>query len=82
MMSDDHSGFIWDVKQPTRDGFVACLVITPMHRGGGADTAAKLERNVGRSMALQMAERMLAARDVPPELLAQVTALREAAGPG
>ncbi len=81
-MSEDHSGFIWDLKQPTQDGYVACLVITPMHRGGGADTAARLERNMGRSIALQMAEEMLAKCDVPPDLLSQVTALREAAGTG
>lgn len=81
-MSDDHTGFVWDIKRPTVDRFVACLVITPLHKGGGADTAAKVERNVGRSTALQIAEQMLAACDVPADLLARVTALREAAGPG
>ncbi len=32
-MSDEHSGFIMDIKNPTREGEdVACLVITPMLR--------------------------------------------------
>ena len=81
-MNEDHSGYIWDIKRPTRDGFVACMVVTPMHKGGGADTAAKMERNMGRSTALQIAEQMLAACEVPADLLAHVTLLREAAGPG
>ena len=80
-MNDDNSGYVWDIKRPTRDGFVACLVITPLHRGGGANTAAKLERNMGRSTALQIAEQMLEACDVPADLLAIVRALREAAVP-
>ena len=76
-MSDEHSGLVWDVKRPTRDGFVACLVIWPMFRGGGADTEAKLERNMGRSNALQMATKLLRACDAPAELLEQVIALDE-----
>jgi hypothetical protein len=76
-MSDEHSGFIWDVKRPTRDGYVACLVITPLHSGGGADTASKVERNVGRSIAVQMATKLLRACDAPAELLTQVQALDE-----
>jgi hypothetical protein len=76
-MSDEHSGFIWDVKHPTQEGYVACLVITPLHRGGGADTAAKVERNVGRSTAVQIATKLLRACNAPAELLAQVQDLDE-----
>jgi hypothetical protein len=75
------AGSSGDINRPTRDGFVACLVITPMHRGGGADTAAKLERNVGRCIALQLAAEMLTACEAPSGLLAEVKALREAVGP-
>jgi hypothetical protein len=81
-MSDEHTGFVWDIKQPTRDGYVACLVITPKDKGGGADKEAKLERNMGRHQALRIAEEMLEACAVPADLLARVKALREAAGPG
>src|SRR5262245_3478306 len=81
-MSDEHTGFVWDIKRPTRDGYVACLVITPLYKGGGADKGAKVERNMGRSQALQIAEEMLKACDVPADLLGRVKALREAAGSG
>jgi len=74
-MSDDHSGFIMDIKNPTRDGnYVACLVITPMLKGQ-ADVAAKIERNMGREKCIQMAHELLSLCQAPNELLVQVHAL-------
>ena len=74
-MSEDHSGFIIDIKRPTRDGFAACLVVTPKHRDGYTDVSAKLERNLGRAKCVQVAYELLAACDASGALLAQVHAL-------
>jgi hypothetical protein len=76
-MSSEHSGFIWDIKQPTREGYVACLVITPKCRDGthSADTEAKVERNLGRSTALKIASELLAACNVPADLVERIKAL-------
>jgi hypothetical protein len=52
-------------------------VITPKHRDGAADTCAKIERNIGRSIAIQLATKLLQKCDAPAELVAQVQALDE-----
>ncbi len=44
-MNEEHSSYIIDIKRPTREGYVACLVITPKHRDGHTDVSAKVERN-------------------------------------
>lgn len=75
-MSDEHSGYIWELKKPTRKGnFVACLVFSPKGKDNRTDKAAKIERNIGRSIALQLATRLLKACDAPDELVRQVQAL-------
>jgi hypothetical protein len=76
-MSEDHSGFIYDIKRPTRDAdrYVACLVITPKRRDGTTDVGAKVERNIGRAKAVQIASELLETCGAPAELLAQVRAL-------
>lgn len=83
MLKDKQSrrtrNFIWDIKNPTKNGYVACLVITPILDDKTADTSAKMERNVGRSIALQIAEEMLAKCEVADKILAEVTKLREEA---
>lgn len=74
-MSVEHGGYIWDIKQPTREGFVACLVITPKHSDGTCDTHAKLERNIGRGIALQIASELLEKCGAPADLVNRVKAL-------
>ena len=78
-MGDEHSGYIWDIKQPTRGGFVACLVITPKRSDGTCDIEAKLERNIGRGTALQIASELLEKCGAPADLVKQAKAL---GGPG
>lgn len=74
-MSDDHSGFIMDIKRPTRDGqYVACLVITPMSKNRKADVDAKVERNMGRGQCIRLVNELLKHLDAPNELLSQVEA--------
>jgi hypothetical protein len=80
IMSDEHAGYIWDIKKPTKDGYVACLVITPVFKDGKADIHAKMERNMGRSIALQIADEMLSkCGGVPNDVLAAVSRLRNEA---
>jgi hypothetical protein len=74
-MSDEHSGFIIDIKGPTRDGYVACLVITPKHREGYTDVSAKVERNLGHDKCVRIAHELLAKCGASEGLLAQVRAL-------
>lgn len=74
-MSKEHSGFIIGVKQPTREGHVACLVITPKFKGGEADVSAKVERNLGRTKAIELSLELLVACNIPEELLVQIRAL-------
>lgn len=59
-MDSHHTGFIWNIKKPTESGYTACLVITPKFNNKKADTGSKIERNIRRDMALQIAEKMLA----------------------
>jgi hypothetical protein len=79
MAKEGKVGFIWDLKKPTRDGYVTCLVITPMKKDGsrGADTGNKVERNLGRDMALQMALELLEHSGAPADLIRHVEAFRE-----
>ena len=79
-MSEDHAGFIMDIKRPTRDGYVACLVITPKRRDGVTDAGAKVERNLGRAKAVQLAAELLGACGASADLLDQVRALSPQAG--
>ena len=75
-MSDEHSGFIMDIKNPTREGeYVACLVITPMLKGGQADVGAKVERNMGSSQCVQVAAELLKRLGAPSELVKEVEAM-------
>jgi hypothetical protein len=74
-MSEQHSSYIIDIKRPTRDGYAACLVITPKHREGYTDVSAKIERNMGRDKCVQVAYELLAACGASDDLLAQVNAL-------
>jgi hypothetical protein len=75
IVSEEHSGYIIDVKKPTREGYVACLVITPKHRDGSTDVSAKVERNLGREKCVQIAHELLAACGASESLLAQVHSL-------
>jgi hypothetical protein len=74
-MSEDHCGYIIDIKRPTREGYVACLAVTPKHRNGDADVGAKIERNLGRKKAVQIVYELLAACNASDELLDQVRTL-------
>lgn len=74
-MGADHSGFIIDIKRPTRESYVTCLVITPKYRKGSADVSAKVERNLGQAKAVQVAYELLAACGASASLLSQVHAL-------
>ena len=74
-MSEEHSGYIIDIKHPTREGYVACLVITPKHRDGHTDVSAKVERNLGHDKCVRIAYELLAACGASEALLAQVHAL-------
>lgn len=76
-MSEDHSGFIIDIKRPTRDAdrYVACLVITPKRRDGVTDVGAKMERNLGLAKAVEVAAELLDKCGASAELVAQVRAL-------
>jgi hypothetical protein len=71
-MSQDHSGYIIHIKRPTREGYVACLVITPKRRDGVTDVAAKVERNLGRAKAIQIAADLLSYCEAPDDLVARV----------
>ncbi len=73
-MGEDHSGFIMSIKKPTRKAYVACLVITPKRRGH-ADVIAKVERNLKRKKAVQIAYQLLTACEASDSLLRQVHAL-------
>ena len=74
-MSPEHSSYIIDIKRPTREGYIACLVITPKHRDGYSDVSAKIERHLGRDKCVQIAHELLAACGAWEALLAQVHAL-------
>jgi hypothetical protein len=74
-MSEEHSGYVIDIKRPTRAGYVACLVITPKHRDGNTDVSAKVERNLGREKCVKIAHELLAACGASEALLAEVHAL-------
>ena len=74
-MSEEHSSYIIDSKRPSREGYVACLVITPKHRDGYSDVSAKVEGNLGRDKCVQIAHELLAACGASKTLLAQVHAL-------
>ncbi len=77
MDDTDPGSFIWQVKRPSQDRFVACLVITPRRRdgSGSVDTDAKLQRDLGRSSALDLAGQLLKACGASPDLLEQVRKL-------
>ena len=75
-VNKEHSGFIIDIKRPTRDGYVACLVITPKFLdNGSADVGAKVERNLSRAKAINLAIELLTACDVSTELITKIQAL-------
>jgi hypothetical protein len=76
-MSEEHRGFVYSVKGPTRDAnkYVACVVVTPYRRNGKANVGAKVQRNIGRAKAVQMAVKLLRRCDAPSALLARVEAL-------
>ena len=74
-MTENHTGYIIDIKRPTREPYVACLVITPKHRNSKADVGAKVERNLGRAKAVQIAYELLSACNASENLLNQVHAL-------
>jgi hypothetical protein len=80
-MSEDHRGFIIDIKRPTRKSYVACLVVTPKHRHVDADVRAKVERNLKRKKAVQIAYELLAACEASDSLLSQVRSLRNSSYP-
>ena len=73
------TGFIWDLKKPSKDGYVACVVITPNRRDAkrGVDTAMKLNRDIGRKMAIDMAAKLLKSCKAPTGLLSQIQSFRE-----
>lgn len=54
---------------------MACLVITPKRTDGTCDTDAKLERNLGRGIAIQIASELLEKCGAPAELVEKVSAL-------
>ena len=74
-MSEDHSGYIIDIKGPTKEGYIACLVITPKHRDGYTDANAKLERHLGHDKCIKIAYELLKRCEASESLLAQVHAL-------
>lgn len=74
-MNEQHSSYIIDIKRPTRNGYNACLVITPKYRNGSTDVAAKVERNMGRDKCVQIAYELLKACDASEDLLSQVHSL-------
>jgi hypothetical protein len=69
--------FIWGVNNPTRGDKVVQLVITPRGPDGShVDPSLRLERNVGRNNAVDLAAKLLQKCGASAELLAQVNALR------
>ena len=74
-MSQENTGFIINIKQPTRANYVACLVVTPKRRDGSANVDAKMERNFSITKAVQISHELLAMCGASEELLAQVHAL-------
>jgi hypothetical protein len=74
-MSEERSSYIIDIKRPTRDGYAACLVITPKHCEGYTDVSAKMERNLGHDKCVQIAYDLLKRCGAADDLLAQVHAL-------
>jgi hypothetical protein len=78
-------GFIIDLKKPFKPGFATCMVITPHYQDGrpGVDTSKKLERDMGRKKALQLAAELLEFSEAPADLIDRVWAMhKEAAGTG
>jgi transcriptional regulator with XRE-family HTH domain len=72
------SMFIWDVINPTRNSSVLRLVVTPRGPDGShVDPSLRLERNVGRNNAVNLATRILEMCGASAELLEQVNALRD-----
>lgn len=65
-------GYIMNLKKPTRDGYVACLVITPKDKDGVADTACKLERNISRTQAISLSIELLKAAGCPDSVLGEI----------
>ena len=73
-------GFTIDLKAPYKPAFVACMVVTP-YRGDGTrriDASKKLERDLGRAKALQLAAELLAYCNAPADLVERVKAIRTA----
>lgn len=78
----DSCGFIFDVLGPTKDGFVARIVVTPNDPKGGVDTARKLERHLGQHRALGVVLELLQlCDDIPEDVIAKVEELKRAANP-
>jgi hypothetical protein len=78
-------GFILDRKKPFKPGFVTCMVLTPHYQDGtpGVDTSKKLERDLGRKKALQLAAELREFCAAPADLIERGWAMsREAAGTG
>jgi hypothetical protein len=79
-MDQEHFGYIFDIKQPTRNGYSACLAITPKKRDGSSDVNAKIERNLGRDMCLQIAYELLAKCDILEDTLSRVRVIASHSG--
>jgi hypothetical protein len=78
-------GFIIDLKKPFKPGFVTCMVITPYCQDGtpGVDPSQKLERDMGRKKALQLAAELLEFSEAPADLIERVWGMyKEEAGKG
>jgi hypothetical protein len=73
------SGFFIDIKKPYKPGFALCMVITPHFQDGrtGVDTSNKLERDMGRKMAIDLAAELLKHCDAPLEIVQTVKSLHD-----
>ena len=71
----EHSGFIINIKQPTRDGYAACVIVTPKYKDGQADVSEKMERNMKKEKTVAVVEELLATVGASEELLSQIRSL-------
>jgi hypothetical protein len=68
---EESTGYIISVKNPTSKDSVACLVITPKHKDK-AKVKEKMERNLGREKAIQIAYKLLECCNADHRLLKQI----------
>ena len=64
-----------NLKNPTRDGYIACLVITPKDKSGDADLSSKLERNITSKKTISLSVELLKASGCPASILAEIEGL-------